>query len=455
MGGVIDPWLVAGSSLYWAAVVFSFAFDGVSISPAAEPSSAVLAYVLVALMLLCFIPIRQVFERRRSRQMVALTMALVVGVYTATSSLATVPRIASGIVSLAYLAEVACQMVLWGFAYASLDKSRACQNVCCTMLVVVTLVSLSSILYKLTETCCLTCLLNIASLLVIASGRVFFSSHDRAASGDIQRPLAFFVISRVFFGAFMGFCIQLPKGPGIADSSMPMTILAILICCGMLLFFILSRYPLGAFMPVTLVTGVVLLYLPHANEGLRALVSSAAGLTWLAWATMSAVQLSDFKETCGFREFTLCAIEKSVLSLSIVAGSLLSPLVHWGTLEGSGEQVAQAVIIGALCALVLLATFVMSLLLDYRQQDELARRFEMENRELSSALYREIAREFKLSDRELQIMALLAEGYSRTYIRDSLGVSEGTIKAHVSHIYQKIGIHRKDDLLDLVESRRS
>lgn len=146
----------------------------------------------------------------------------------------------------------------------------------------------------------------------------------------------------------MGFCIQLPKGPGIADSSTPMTILAVLICCGMLLFFILSRYPLGAFMPVTLVTGVALLYLPHANEGLRALVSSAAGLTWLAWATMSAVQLSDFKETCGFREFTLCAIEKSVLSLSIVAGSLLSPLVHWDTLEGSGEQVAQAVIIGAL-----------------------------------------------------------------------------------------------------------
>ena len=337
MGGVIDPWLVAGSSLYWAAVVFSFAFDGVSISPAAEPSSAVLAYVLVTLMLLCFIPIRQVFERRRSRQMVALTMALVVGVYTATSSLATVPRIASGIVSLAYLAEVACQMVLWGFAYASLDKSRAYQNVCCTVLVVVTLVSLSSILYKLTETCCLACLLNIASLLVIASGRVFFSSHDRAASGGMQRPLAFFVISRVFFGAFMGFCIQLPKGPGIADSSTPMTILAILICCGMLLFFILSRYPLGAFMPVTLATGVVLLYLPHANEGLRALVSSAAGLTWLAWATMSAVQLSDFKETCGFREFTLCAIEKSVLSLSIVAGSLLSPLVHWGDPRRAGR----------------------------------------------------------------------------------------------------------------------
>ena len=94
-------------------------------------------------------------------------------------------------------------------------------------------------------------------------------------------------------------------------------------------------------------------------------------------------------------------------------------VVHWGTLEGPGEQVAQAVIIGALCVLILLATFVMSLLLDYRQQDELTRRFEMENRELSSALYREIAREFKLSDWELQIMALLAEGYSRTYIRDS------------------------------------
>ena len=51
-------------------------------------------------------------------------------------------------------------------------------------------------------------------------------------------------------------------------------------------------------------------------------------------------------------------------------------------------------------------------------------------------------------------MAFLAEGYSRTHIRDALGISEGTVKAHVAHLYQKMGIHRKDELLDLVEARR-
>ena len=33
-------------------------------------------------------------------------------------------------------------------------------------------------------------------------------------------------------------------------------------------------------------------------------------------------------------------------------------------------------------------------------------------------------------------------------------LSEGTIKAHVSHVYQKLGIHSKDELLDMVEALR-
>ena len=79
MGGTIDQWPVAGPSLCWAAVAFSPALDGASIGPAAEPSPAVLAHALVALMPLCFVPIRRVLERRRGRQVTAPTTALAVG----------------------------------------------------------------------------------------------------------------------------------------------------------------------------------------------------------------------------------------------------------------------------------------------------------------------------------------------------------------------------------------
>ncbi len=58
---------------------------------------------------------------------------------------------------------------------------------------------------------------------------------------------------------------------------------------------------------------------------------------------------------------------------------------------------------------------------------------------------------FGLSLRE--VAEMLAEGYTYTYIRAALGVSDGTVKSHVAHVYQKLGIHRKDELLELIDRR--
>lgn len=46
---------------------------------------------------------------------------------------------------------------------------------------------------------------------------------------------------------------------------------------------------------------------------------------------------------------------------------------------------------------------------------------------------------------------MLAEGYTRAYIRGALDVSDGTAKAHIAHVYVKLGIHHKDDLLDYID----
>lgn len=57
-----------------------------------------------------------------------------------------------------------------------------------------------------------------------------------------------------------------------------------------------------------------------------------------------------------------------------------------------------------------------------------------------------------LSPREVEVMALLARGRSTPYIQDRLGIAFGTAQAHVRHVYEKTGVHSRQELLDLIES---
>lgn len=65
---------------------------------------------------------------------------------------------------------------------------------------------------------------------------------------------------------------------------------------------------------------------------------------------------------------------------------------------------------------------------------------------------RNLASEAGLTPRETEIFALLAEGRSVPVICNRLVISEGTARTHVKHIYQKLGVHTRQELLDLIKS---
>jgi DNA-binding NarL/FixJ family response regulator len=48
-------------------------------------------------------------------------------------------------------------------------------------------------------------------------------------------------------------------------------------------------------------------------------------------------------------------------------------------------------------------------------------------------------------------MVLLAKGRSMKFIQSSLVVSYHTAKAHTNHIYRKLEVHSREELIDLVE----
>lgn len=62
-----------------------------------------------------------------------------------------------------------------------------------------------------------------------------------------------------------------------------------------------------------------------------------------------------------------------------------------------------------------------------------------------------LARTYQLSDREVQISLLLCRGRSVAYVANDLAISENTVRYHCKKLYAKLGIHRKQELLDLVE----
>lgn len=57
-----------------------------------------------------------------------------------------------------------------------------------------------------------------------------------------------------------------------------------------------------------------------------------------------------------------------------------------------------------------------------------------------------------LTPREREILEMLVRGRSKAYIAEAYLISENTVRGHVKHIYTKLDVHGKQELLDKVEA---
>ena len=58
-----------------------------------------------------------------------------------------------------------------------------------------------------------------------------------------------------------------------------------------------------------------------------------------------------------------------------------------------------------------------------------------------------------LTQREGEVLLLLAQQKSAADIEQELLVANGTAKAHIRHVYQKLGIHSREELYEMVASK--
>ncbi|MBR2836588.1 MAG: helix-turn-helix transcriptional regulator [Coriobacteriales bacterium] len=63
----------------------------------------------------------------------------------------------------------------------------------------------------------------------------------------------------------------------------------------------------------------------------------------------------------------------------------------------------------------------------------------------------DLAQRYNLGERETGVLVLLAQGKTYAEISELLFIALGTVRAHASHIYEKLGIHSKEELTELLE----
>ena len=62
-----------------------------------------------------------------------------------------------------------------------------------------------------------------------------------------------------------------------------------------------------------------------------------------------------------------------------------------------------------------------------------------------------LAAQYFLTEREEEVLDLLVAGRSVPYISEKLMVSANTVKTHVRHIYAKLDVHNRQELLDVFD----
>lgn len=84
-------------------------------------------------------------------------------------------------------------------------------------------------------------------------------------------------------------------------------------------------------------------------------------------------------------------------------------------------------------------------------RDSMSTPFVSQSTSSNERVLKELGAKYNLTARETEIFLLLARGRSAPFIRDELVISLNTVASHSKHIYRKMGVNSRQELLDLVE----
>ncbi len=345
-------------------------------------------------------------------------------------------------------------ITLWGLRFASLDRARAGHEVVFAALVgmilyyAMLLVSpdVGAIVDPLCFALSLGCFL-------LAGCPVKRTPRDmkREAAPRIAR----FFGSRVLIGYVLGLSNVLLVAVDPVAVPVPLVVTGLAFAAFCLVWLGRTKDNDVRILPLLPLVAMGLFLLPCSlQRGVPVFNGIVTVLVWFCWIALSSFQLSELKDEFGMDEAVLSSSEKAVIMLMWTIGAVSAYGLRGSALVEEGSIPAYLGVVLVYGMVIFATSSIWGLVYARRRKqiiDELSKPEEERNREL----YRALACNYRLTDREREVLELLAEGHTRSYIQDTLGISNGTAKAHTAHLYQKLGIHKKEELLTLVEAARA
>lgn len=181
------------------------------------------------------------------------------------------------------------------------------------------------------------------------------------------------------------------------------------------------------------------------------LSSACVSIGYIAFSVFIMLILSNIAYRFGISPVWLCGIERGVRYLFIALGRALQEIRGSGALPTDVEAAVNIAITIALVVVFALVFF---------SERELSAKWglslhsdagagTLETDRLAMRVS-DLAKTYALSTREQEVLQLLAQRKTVARIERELFIANGTVKAHIRHIYSKLGIHSKDELHEML-----
>ncbi len=459
---------VIGFSLYWAWFYLT-CFSDVVVLPIPvelhiEPLYRCVAFFSTSFVLFCVLCARRwILSKWSNAAMVLIPVVLSVGLYLLTASVSGIDQLNLPLEIIAWFsfgAAYALVSLQAGQFFATIKEKDS-------LFFIGISASLGALIYITIDmfegqsALFITMILPLLATVLFLSARVL--SHDAGekeeASQERQSIVQWIKDSeeimpfQLLFGVAFGFAIGVAISLGMDDFGHFSWVIIIAFCLPgpvlLILFFLGPRSLLQSSTKWILpLMTIMLLPLPFVDYYLRIICCALLvfGFVWYDLVHLNTV--TGLMQAQKDSALAIYCSRRMFIMFGIFIGHVLSWLLL--VFSGfSGQLFSLSVIV--IAALMIL---IIPLVSSEKTQDTVIVMVD-KNRGSGRALEdvcKEICEGARLSPRQTEIFSYLAKGRNAAFIENELVVSNHTVKAHIYRIYQKLGIHSQQELIDLVDN---